>query len=193
MVQRKELSGPIWVARFPGSRSLDDLVDPFKGQAKALMKALLDAGCTVTVASTFRPPERAWLMHHSAAIVGQGMRPEDVPVHPKIDIEWVHRDDAGRIDRAKSRSSALQMVQGYQIDPSSPLPALASRHTEGKAIDMAITWSGILHIRESGGAMREIAEEPRTGLNSGLQNVGRGYGVIKALFRDDPHWSSDGH
>jgi len=48
-------------------------------------------------------------------------------------------------------------------------------------------------IVEAGGAVRQIASGPRSGLNADLIQVGAGYGVIKAVFQDDPHWSNDGH
>jgi hypothetical protein len=188
----KKLSGPEWVREFPGSRSLDDLVDPFKSAAKAFVAALLDSGCSVTISSTLRPPERAYLMRFSTAIARNVMMPEDVPANPKVNIEWVHRT-GGQIDHPKSRSAAVQMVQGYGIDPSSPLPAAASRHTEGNAIDMSISWTGVLLIRDARGREVRIPDSPRNGLNPQLHKVGATYKVIKALFQDDPHWSNDGH
>ena len=187
----KKLSGPEWVRQFPGSRSLDDLADPFKGAAKAFVAALLNGGCSVTISSTLRPPERAYLMRFSTAIARNVKLPEDVPADPNVNIEWVHRT-GGQIDHPKSRSAAVQMMQGYGIDPSSPLPALASRHTEGKAVDMSISWTGVLSIRDARGRVVQIPDLPRSGLNPQLHKVGATYKVIKALFQDDPHWSNDG-
>ena len=185
-------SGPEWVRQFPGSRSLDDLVEPFRSAAKAFVTALLDSGCSVTIASTLRPPERAYLMHFSTAIARNVTLPQNVPANPKVNIEWVHRT-GGQIDQPKSRSAAVQMVQGYGIDPTSPLPALASRHTEGNAVDMSISWTGVLSIRDAKGKVVQISDSPRNGLNSHLHKVGATYKVIKALIQDDPHWSNDGH
>jgi len=189
---RRELSGPEWVTKFPGSRSLGDLSDPFKGSAQAFVAALLDGGCSVTLSSTLRPPERAYLMRFSTAIARNVMMPEDVPAHPNVPIEWVHRT-GGQIDHPKSRSAAVQMVQLYGIDATSPLPALASRHTEGNAVDMSISWTGVLSIRDARGRVVQIADLPRSGLNPALHRVGATYKVIKASFQDDPHWSNDGH
>ena len=188
----KELSGAQWVARFPGSKALDDLADPFQGAAKAFIAALLDGGCSVTIASTFRPPQRAYLMRFSTAIARNVLMPEDVPANPDVNIEWVHRT-GGQIDHPKSRSAALQMMQGYGIDPTSPLPALASRHTERNAVDMTIAWTGVLNIRDARGKTVQIPDAPGSGLNPQLHKVGATYKVIKALFQDDPHWSNDGH
>jgi hypothetical protein len=100
-----------------------------------------------------------------------------------VDIEWVHPD------RASSVSAAQQMVAGYEIVFG---PALTSRHTEGNAIDMDITWNGSLTIARSDGSTATISSGPATGGNLDLQKVGAGYGVVK-LASDPPHWSSDGH
>ena len=82
------------------------------------------------------------------------------------------------------------MVQAYGIVFK---PVLNSRHTEGKAIDMDITWQGHLTIANAAGAQVAIATQPRTGAgNTTLQGVGATYGVRK-LASDPPHWSSDGH
>jgi len=188
----KKPSGPAWVSQFPGSRSLDDLVEPFRSAAKAFVTELLNSGCSVAISSTLRPPERAYLMHFSTAIARNVMTAQAVPPHPKVNIEWVHLT-GGQVDLPKSRSAAVQMVQAYGIDPTSPLPALASRHTEGNAVDMSISWTGVLSIRDAKGKVVQIADSPRNGLNPQLQKVGATYKVIKAMFQDDPHWSNDGH
>lgn len=188
----RKLSGPEWVRQFPGSRSLDDLVDPFRVAAKAFVAALLDSGCSVTISSTLRPPERAYLMRFSTAIARNVVMPEAVPAHRSVNIEWVHRT-GGQIDHPKSRSAAVQMMQGFGIDPSSPLPATASRHTEGNAVDMSISWNGVLSIQDARGRVVQIPSSPHSGLNAQLHEVGATYQVIKALFQDDPHWSNDGH
>ena len=80
------------------------------------------------------------------------------------------------------------MVKAYDM---SQIAALNSRHIEGLAIDMTISWSGTLSIRQSNGAVVAIADGPRNGSNRGLIRVGAGYGVIK-LPSDPPHWSQDG-
>ena len=189
-----ELSGPQWVTRFPGSSDLAALVHPFQEQARSFIAAMKAAGCNVIISSTLRPPERAFLMRISTGIARGVIDPQQVPVtNPNVDIDWVHRLPNGTPDDAKSRSAAIQMRDGYGIDPTSPLPALASRHTEGNAVDMRISWNGTLSIVEAGGGVRQITGGPRSGLNADLIEVGRGYGVMKAVFRDDPHWSNDGH
>ena len=69
--------------------------------------------------------------------------------------------------------------------------ALNSRHADGLAIDMTISWSGSLSIRQRDGSLRSITGQPRNGSNPELIRVGAGYGVIK-LASDPPHWSDDG-
>ena len=61
----REPSGPAWVARFPGSASPDDCIEPFRSSLKAFLAALAAAGAQVDIAATFRPSERAYLMHWS--------------------------------------------------------------------------------------------------------------------------------
>ena len=84
-----------------------------------------------------------------------------------------------------------EMVTAYGIVAQ---PALVSRHTQGRAVDMDISWTGTLTIAPKGGAPRAISSTPRTGENKELHAIGASYGVIKATFAGDPpHWSDDGH
>ena len=148
-----------------------------------------DAGATVTVNSTLRPEERAYLMHYSWEIAKNGMDPTAVPAKSGVDIEWAHKKADGSIDKAASKTAAQAMVDGYHIVYE---PALHSRHTEGHAVDMTIRWQGALNIRDNLGNTVNIQSAPHTGLNPQLIDVGRSYDVIK-LVSDPPHWSTDGH
>jgi hypothetical protein len=71
-------------------------------------------------------------------------------------------------------------------------PSLTSRHTEGRAVDMDISWNGTLAIAGANGQNVSIATTPRNGGNAELHSVGAGYGAHK-LVSDPPHWSDDGH
>jgi hypothetical protein len=178
------LSGPGWARQFPTSKSTQDLAEPFRGNVERFLAALRLAGASVIIADTLRPPQRVYLMHWSYAIARQGVDPHKAPALPGVDIEWVHPDPAA------SRLAAEQMVEAYGI--AFP-PALASRHIEGKAIDMTITWHDDLVIADAHGASHRITSLPRNGAqNSGLHAVGLSFGVHK-LLSDAPHWSSDGH
>jgi hypothetical protein len=174
------ISGPDWVHQFPPSNSVDDLAQPFRDNVNVFLSALSDAGATVSIAATLRPPQRAYLMHYSFLIARGAVDPSAVPAMPGVDIQWAH-------DAAKSAAEA--MVRGYDIVFQ---PALASRHTQGLAIDMDITWQGSLTIDDAQGVTTTITSLPRSGQNSALQAIGNSYGV-KKLATDPPHWSSDGH
>ena len=184
-----ELSGSNWINKFPNSTNLDDLVDPFRTNAKNFVAALPSAGATVSVSATLRPPERAFLMHYAYKIAKAGLDPSSVPTKAKVDINWLWLDKKGKADVPASRKAASEMVSGYGIVYA---PALITRHSEGKAIDMNISWCGDLTIGQSDKALVVVKSNPKTGLNSDLQAVGATYNVIK-LATDPPHWSSDGH
>ena len=128
-------------------------------------------------------------MHYSFSIARNGLNPSLVPAIADVDITWIHRDRKGHMDVIASRRAANDMVVGYGIVCA---PALHSRHTEGNAIDMDISWAGDLTIKTHDGTKTIIKTFPRTGRNTQLAIVGRGYGVYK-LVTDPPHWSSDGH
>jgi hypothetical protein len=101
----------------------------------------------------------------------------------------VHTDAGGNVNLAASRAAAEAMVNAYRIVYK---PALESRHTQGKAIDMNITWSGTLRITNGRGQVVTITSTPRTGAdNRELHTVGTTFGVMK-LVGDPPHWSEDG-
>jgi hypothetical protein len=128
-------------------------------------------------------------MHFSFAVARESLDPGAVPAMAGVDIQWMHQTPAGRPDLAASKMAAEQMVLGYGIVFK---PALTSRHIEGKAIDMTISWQGDLKIATAAGTTVTITSLPRSGDNTDLHAVGRTYGVIK-LATDPPHWSSDGH
>jgi len=187
----KEPSGPAWAARFPGSADPNACVEPFRTNLKAFLGALAAAAASTHISATFRPPERAYLMHWCWKIANSDVLPQDAPPMVGVNIEWVHTDGTGQPDVTKSRSAAKQMVTAYGLVAQ---PALQSRHTEGRAVDMDISWSADLDIKTKAGTTTRISTVPRNGMNPDLQTVGAGYGVVKAVFAGDPpHWSDDGH
>lgn len=155
-------AGAAWCRQFPESTSVSDLIEPFRGSVLEFVSALEAQGARVTVASTYRPVERAYLMHY-CGLVAHEMPPEEVPPMAGVDIQW----DLG--SPMATRTAAADMVRGYGIVYAA---ALVSRHTQRRAIDMAITG---FHLQ---------------GLQ--LWDMGRSFGVIK-LVSDAPHWSDDGH
>jgi hypothetical protein len=176
-VSAEERSGPQWVSRFPGSASVDELAPTFKSSVMAFIAAIRAAGGSVSIAATYRPRERAYLMHYSSKISRGVIAANQVPAMPGVNIEWVHDSDAA------SKTAAAAMARGYGIVFP---PALISRHTERAAIDMTI--SGIVGetIQNASGESVEIKKL------SDLHAVGASYGARK-LVSDPPHWSDNGH
>jgi hypothetical protein len=180
---RFQLSGPHWINYFPTSRSISDLVSPFRERVQAFHNVLIEAGAQVIIAATYRPPERAYMMHYAARIDRGEIAPEDVPSRAGVDIEWVHYTNAG------SLQAAQQMVEAYGLG-GNPV-ALVSRHTQRLAIDWNITWEGTLNIKKKDGTLVSIGNPPNGTSNTALHALGTSYGVIK-LLNDPPHWSNDG-
>jgi hypothetical protein len=189
-----ELSGIRWVDRYRGSSSLKDLRGSFRDRAEAFVDALRAAGATVTISATYRPPQRAYLMHWAWLIVKRNLDPATVPPMVGVDINWVHEDAEGNYSRQLSVGAAQAMVSGFAIERLGIAPSLQSRHTLGYGIDMDISWNGTLSIPDADGNIIQIRTLPRSGLNLQLRRVGESYGVVKynRAGRDEPHWSDNG-
>jgi hypothetical protein len=179
-----ELSGPQWCARFPTGVSPTDLLPDFRDRVLAFISAMQRGGATVHIGATYRPPERAYLMHWCCKIADSGQDPGAVPPMPGVEIDWSHDGNA-----SDARAAAAAMKKGYAIQFPA---ALTSRHTQRRAIDMTISWVGALTVHDFNGQERKITMPPRSGSNQVLVDVGRSFGVIK-LMTDPPHWSDDGH
>lgn len=184
-------SGAQWVQAFLGSNEIAACQPRFARALEGFVGALRNAGANIRISATFRPPERAYLMHWCWRIAHEQFDPQDVPPRPGVNIDWVHTDPTGAPDLARARSGAREMVIGYKLVTK---PALASRHTDGRAVDMTISWIGELQILDADGAVRTILDGPRNGTHPQLRACGATYGVIKDVFGNDPpHWSDDGH
>lgn len=177
-----ELSGVQWVARFPTSRDIDDLVSPFRDNTRRFVTAMRAGGATVTISATRRPRERAYLMHWAWRIARQNYAADNIQQMPGVAINWDHGSPRA------SKAAAQAMVDAYGMVQ---IAALNSEHIEGRAIDMTISWQETLAIADRDGVTRRIASQPRNGSNAELVAIGRGYGVIK-LLSDPPHWSLHG-
>lgn len=178
-----ELSGPQWCARFPGTNVTSDLLPDFRDRVDAFISVMKNAGATVSIGATFRPPERAYLMHWCCMVADSGQDPAAIPPMAGVSIKWAHPT------LADSKAAAAAMKKKYAIKFPA---ALVSRHTQRRAIDMTIAWKGTLSIRDFNGKLKNITSTPRTGSNPDLIKVGATFGVIK-LATDPPHWSDDGH
>lgn len=194
-VPTNELSGAPWVARFPGRSSIDYCVEPFKSALASFVAALKAAGATVTISATFRPLQRAYLMHWCYMIVNDDQDPRTVPAMNGVLIKWDHTAVDGTYSQSASVAAAQAMINGYGMQNLNTAPALFSQHTAGLAVDMNISWSGDLFINKADGIAITITSTPKTGMNSDLAIVGASYGVIKFVggATDKPHWSSNGH
>ncbi|MDO6388420.1 hypothetical protein [Uliginosibacterium sp. 31-12] len=194
VVANNERSGAQWVERFPTSAATSDLADGFREDLESFVAALRSAGATVTISATLRPPERAYLMHWSWKISKQDQDPRTVPARAGVNIDWVHNDAAGVYSASVSKAAATAMVNAYGMQSLGVAPSLTSRHIEGNAIDMSISWTGTLSIINASKKTVAIATTPRTGMNTKLHEVGATYSVTKynGSGSDAPHWSTDG-
>ena len=181
------LSGKAWwhanQALFPNSAKLADLKPPFRDRAIAFIDALKAAGAQVSVTSTLRHPIRAYLMHFSWKVAKGEVAPSAVPARQGCPIVWDH----GSL--AQSRAAARDMRDAFGMAHNAALKGL---HLDGHAIDMEISWSGNLAIKDANGMVHNLGA-PRSGrTNADLHKVGKSYGVHK-LVSDPPHWSINGH
>jgi hypothetical protein len=180
------LSGAAWwranQARFPNSRSIDDLASPFREDVRSFVDALTAAGATIRLSSTLRNANRAYLMRSCWDIAKGLVEPAALAARDGVDIVWDHGD------LAKSKGAAQEVMDLFGL---AHRPSLTSLHISGLAIDMDITWAGTLEIRQKDGVTVSIGA-PRDGeSNAKLHAVGATYGV-KKLVSDPPHWSSTG-
>jgi hypothetical protein len=163
--------------------------------ATNFINALTTGGATVTITATYRPPQRAYLMHYSWRIVNQGLDPTTVPSLAGVDISWVHRTATGAVDRPASVAAAGAMVAAFQIAPGlTAPPALNSRHTQRRAIDIDIAWTGTLTLNDGNGASVSITTAPRNEQNAALWPVALSFGLAHSQLGqgDAPHYSDDG-
>jgi peptidoglycan hydrolase-like protein with peptidoglycan-binding domain len=179
---RVRLSGPEWTAKYLFSDSLEDLAFPFRGYAKEFEAALKESGAKIEMSNTFRPPERAYIMHYCFKIAARWLGDVDVPSFPGVEVDWVHYTPEISVWWAD------KMVVKYDI--AFP-PALRSNHTVGRAIDWYIEWEGTIKIKDLSGNVVEIGSPRNSFDNTKLWAVGQSYGVYK-LPADPPHWSFDG-
>lgn len=120
-------AGRVWVLRYPTSRSLGDLVEPFRSGARGFVAELERRGCRVRITATRRSRERAHLMYWAWAIDRDGVAPEAVPADPAIPIAW-------------TREGAREMVEAYELVHR---PSRTSRHIDGRAFDGRVEgWPG---------------------------------------------------
>ena len=177
-------SGPEWQKLFPTSVSLDDLTPAFCARVKAMLASLTEGGATFKINATWRPTERAYLMHYCCMIADTGLNPDDVPGKEGVLIDWTH---GGNYKKAKAAAVAMKLA--YNIAYPA---ALVSRHTQGRAIDMIINIpkrpKEITKFVGGDGKSWVVG----AGDLPALYKFGASFKVYK-LVKDFPHWSDDGH
>jgi len=180
------LSGAAWwqanQAKFPNSADLATLSPAFKPKVDQFLAAMKAGGLKVDVKSTRRSKVRAYLMHFCWKVAKGEVAPDKVPPEPGCDIVWDH----GNV--AASLLGARQMVALFGIVFQ---PALNSRHIEGLAIDMDISWSRAATVIDAKGKAIAMGAPGDGATNTILHQVGESYGVIKNVA-DRPHWSDTG-
>lgn len=191
-----------WADQFPGTSRIEDLDEPFQGKVRSFIGAMRAAGIHVSPLATFRPAQRAYMMHYGWLIARGSISPKEVPAfapqgdEAPIDICWVHPKNDGTYDADASKAGARQLLRGLGVDPElGTAPALRGRHTTREAIDMRTTWDRErLTIENANGREITIDTRPRNGLNAQLMRVGATYGVhhFRNPEQDRNHWSSDG-
>lgn len=182
----KLLSGAAWwhnnQAHYANSSSLSDLVPEFREKVTRFINAMRAASAHVTIDSTRRNKIRAYLMHYSWRISDGTIAASAVPPEPGCPIRWDHGNPA------TSKAAAKEMRDLFNIAYQ---PSLRSRHIEGKAIDMTITWGAAISVRDAKGTAISVGAPYSGDYNAVLHRIGASYGVMK-LVSDRPHWSTDG-
>jgi len=188
----KTKSGVYWVtwanSHAKDSKSVDDLDDLFKTKVNEFIKALEDAGASVEIKNTLRSDKRAYLFHWSWLIGLDKAKASEATERADVEIQWDHGDEE------QSKKGAKEMIDGFGLavpPKSTNAPALDSRHIEGKAIDMNITWKDTIKVKKKDGTEVSVKFDDDVNANTTLHGVGTSYGVIK-LKTDAPHWSTDG-
>ena len=195
MAATNSLSGKKWwndhknQTAFAKSDKISDLAATFQSKVKEFKKALEDAGAKISIDTTKRSKNRAYVLRYAWMIAKGQIKANKVPAETGVAIEWDHGDDV------KSKKAAQEIVTAANMVS---IASLTSNHIAAKAIDWTITWTGTLKIKQKDGTIKEIKSTPRNGGDPGnkeLHAVGKGYGVHKGLFvkKDPPHWSYNGN
>ena len=187
--KKKNLSGVAWFSanqkKYAFSKKLSDLDSGFQKKTNKFITALKTAGARVDILTTRRSKTRAQIMRMAWDVATRKVDPDKARKISGVNIDWDHGDNKASIKAAKDLVSKKCFNIGYR-------PSLTSLHILGKAIDMKISWSGELKIKDTKGKEVVIKSKPANGTNKELHAVGKGYGVIK-LVGDPNHWSINGH
>ena len=199
------LSGAAWCSKYQDPKSTDAMNDDVKGDAAAFIAALEAAGASVTINSTVRPPERSYLMYWASkiafskdpeAVAKQAQSDPEKQGNVSKDITWSHGN------AAKTKQAAQAMVDTYQIGSA---VARKSKHNEGGAMDISISWSKKLTITGKNGEKIEtktksgLIVRDTTNIDKGILAAGKTFGLLNyngpenaGSKRDAVHWSRSG-
>ena len=199
-INNLRLSGKEWVKKKKKKEGqseeslLNDLESNFKNNVVTFINVLRNSGASVVVTSTRRSKKRATLMHYAWRIgVSKDITPQQAQIETQkenIPINWIHTDSSGKYSEEISREKALEMKNAYGMRDKA---SLTSNHILGKAVDMTITWTKDIEIKDKTG--KEYTLTPNDGAKcKELHDIGATYGVHKLVKNppDDPHWSFNG-
>lgn len=187
-----KLSGKAWFnanqAKYPNSKKVDDLSSTFRPKAQKFIAALTAAGAATTIEATLRSRARADLMYYCWQVAKKGMDAATVPAIDGVDIIWDHGD------AEKSKKGAQEMYDAFGIGGVVAKPG-NSNHLTGDAMDMYISWTGTLKIKNASGEEVTIEGTPTDQTNEKIQEVGATYGCKNgAKTLNEPwHWSPTGN
>ena len=187
-----KLSGKAWwnanQAKYPNSTKVEDLSSTFRPKAEKFIAALTAAGASTRFTATLRSRARADLMYYCWQVGKKGMDPATVPAIDGVDIIWDHGD------AEKSKKGALEMHDAFEIKGVVAKPG-NSNHLTGNAMDMYISWTGTLKIKNASDEEITIEGAPTDETNEKIQEVGATYGCKNgAKTLSEPwHWSPTGN
>ncbi len=200
-----EKSGVAWVAKFPASTDIGMLETEFGKDLQAFIAALKEGGVTVRITTTYRPPQRSYLMYWAKQISDGAISPEKVtPFVPevvgdeRIDIDWAHLDEDGNPDLEAAKQAAKEMLKAFGVKSNSIAGPYKSNHNfkQAKAVDMTLwpEWGIGKTVKN------KIGDKQKIETKDDLFEVGKSYGVTHFDLRpnkskpetDNVHWSRTG-
>ena len=195
-----EKSGKHWVSRFPSSKAISDLKQPFQGNVAKFFAALAAGGVTCNINTTLRPPQRSYLMYYSREVSAGRLAPDKVPAFvpqeddEPVNIDWAHRDSAGTPDLVAARKAARDMDSAYGAAGVIGKP-YRSNHNGGRAVDVSFSpaWGIGKSVVDANGKTVQI------GSKQDIIAIGATYNVLHWNYHgakaktDDPHWSATGN
>jgi murein DD-endopeptidase MepM/ murein hydrolase activator NlpD len=198
-------SGVDWLEKFPHSTDIGMLEAEFGKDLQAFIGALKEGGILVTITTTFRPPQRSYLMYWCQQIAAGKVSPDKVkPFVPEVEgdelvnIDWAHLGSDGQPDLEAAKKAAEEMRVKFLIGTNAVAKPYRSNHNfrQAKAVDMTLVpkW-GIGKVIKNKDRKKIEVEEKKN-----LFLVGQSYGVVHFDLRpnksvprqDDVHWSRTG-